>query len=82
MKNGRKLNTYQSITICCHHNNKSADFGSVYISVESCNLKQHFTVDYKEGKRAMAQLMLKLGKMPTINHFNDFTAYDLHGFLD
>lgn len=78
----RKLDTYESITLWYHAEDPECNFARVYIAVKSVKLDTHLTVEYRDGRREMAKLMLKLGKMPEVRHYDGFTVYDLHGFLD
>ena len=82
MKSARVLNTYQSITLWFHPDGSCEDFAKVYTSVHNVKLNQHLWVDYKQGKKAMASLMLRTGKMPEVRRCDGFIIYDLHGFLD
>lgn len=85
MKNPARRNTYQSITLW-HYDDSTDDFARLYIHVEDAKLKTHASVSYKDGKKLMAQLMLRLGQLPEVRHHDEgcysFTVYDLHGFLD
>lgn len=80
MKNTRKLNTYQSITLWHYADN--CCIAHVYTAVENVKLNLHLQPSYEQGKREMARLMLRLGKMPDVRHYDGTTVYDLHGFLD
>lgn len=76
------MNTYQSVTLYLYPAAPECSDANIYISVKSCKLEQSFRVDANQGKRILAQLMLKLKKMPEIRHYDSYTVYDLHGFLD
>ena len=75
-------NTYQSITLWHYTDGSTCHTACLYTSVENVKLNQHLWVDYKAGKQELAKLMLRLGKMPEVRHYDGFTCYDLHGFLD
>ena len=81
MKNDRKLNTYQSITLW-HYTNDDHHIAYIYTAVENVKLNLHLRTSYEQGKREMARLMLRLGKMPEVRYNDGFAVYDLHGFLD
>ena len=81
MKNSKTYNTYVSITLFCSETmGKSA---RIYTSVESCKLDQHLEVEYRDGKRELAKLMLRFMKMPDVHHYDDgCTVYSINEFLD
>lgn len=85
MKNTARRNTYQSITLW-HYDNSTDDFARLYVHVVDAKLKTHAAVSYEDGKKIMAQLMLRLGRLPEIRHHDEgdysFTVYDLHDFID
>jgi len=80
MKNPKTYNVYVSITLYTGKLGKSA---RIYTSVESCKLDQHLEVEYRNGQREMAKLMLRCMKMPEIRHYeNGCTVYSLNEFLE
>jgi hypothetical protein len=76
------MNTYQSVTLCLSHTTPEYSDAYVYISIQSLKLQQTLRVDAVQGKKALAQLMLRLMKMPEVRRYDSYTIYDLHGFLD
>ena len=79
------MNTYQSVTLWHYTDDSGCDFGHLYINVADSKLKHQLRVSYQDGKKLMAQMMLRLGKFPTVTHYDDghyrFTVYDISGFL-
>ena len=76
------MNTYQSVTLYLSRTLPEYSSAHVYVAVQNVKLQQLLRVDAEQGKKAMAQLMLKLMKMPEVRHYGSYTTYDLHGFLD
>ena len=82
MKSLPARNTYMSITIFHYDNPLERDFATIYTSVENVKLNLHSWVSYRDGQKELARLMLRLGRMPEVRRHEDFTCYELHGFLD
>lgn len=81
MKNHKTCNTYQSITLW-HYDDNDCHAAYIYTAVENVKLNLHLRTSYEQGKREMARLMLRLGKLPEVRYNDGFAVYDLHGFLD
>lgn len=79
--NGKKTyNVYVSVTLYISKLGKSA---RIYTSVESCKLDQHLEVEYRDGQRELAKLMLRCMRMPKVRHYDDgCTVYSMSEFLD
>ncbi len=76
------MNTYQSVTLYLSHTAPEFNNALVYVSVRNVKLQQLLRVDVEQGKKAMAQLMMKLMKTPEVRHYDSYTVYDLHASLD
>ena len=79
-------NTYQSISLLYCVERPEYSGARIYTAVENVGLDMHLEVDYKQGKREMARLMLRLGELPKARRSKGalytYVFYDLHGFLD
>lgn len=82
MKNLPARNTYMSITIFHYDNMSEHDFATIYTSVENVKLSLHNLVSYEDGRKELARLMLRFGRMPEVRKYEDYTCYELYGFLD
>lgn len=82
MKNLPTHNTFMSITVFHYDNPLERDFATIYTSVENVKLSLHSWVSYSDGKEELARLMLRLGRMPEVRKYENYTCYELHGFLD
>ena len=77
----KTFNHYQSITLW-HYTDKDCHMAYFYNDIRDKEQHDYIWLSYEEGKQLMAKLMLRLGKMPEVTHYDGFDTYDLHGFLD
>lgn len=77
-----EMNTYMSVTVWNYSDAPALNVAHIYTSVKSAKLDQHLWVDIQQGKKELARLMLRLGKMPSVTRLDGRTCYDLHGFLE
>ena len=78
-----KLNTYNTYVSVTVYVTPTRKYARIYTCVESCQLHQHLHVDYKDGKRELAKLMLRFMEMPQVRRYDDgWTAYSMDKFLD
>lgn len=81
----KSYNTYVSVSMTNYQGYPSCNYGYSYVSVTNCKLVLSQNLSYKEAKRQLAKLALKMGRMPEKepNQFDPtIVTYKLSGFLD
>lgn len=56
--------------------------GSIYVSVDSCQLKLATSVSVEDAEKELAKLEVRLGRKATRTSGKTFSQLELHGFLD
>ena len=81
----KTYNTYICVSMTKYRDYPICDTGYSYVRVASCNLTMSHRLTYQEGKRQLARLALKMGKLPEVkpNPYDPtIVTYELSGFLE